>query len=588
MLVHHEPTMAEPLSLPLLSSAVEVRRRERNRRMIGLALVAPAVLLVAAFLYYPITFIVQMSFTLGSSYLSPQGPEYSTANYDAMFSRYLPNVLITLQLAALSTIVNLVFGFPFAYVLVRKIRYRDVVRAFMVFPMFGALYIAFGMRFILLPGGPATPLFEALGIPSTAVLYSLPSVVFAMSVFTFPFMVMNIGAALSNVDPTLEEAAACLGARPWQTFRRILLPLTRSGVIAGILMVFGWNIGTFAEPVLLGSLNEQRALAWTLYQRGVVQTDYGLSSAMSVVLLVIAFARQLLLAALLPRSARRMTANQMSAGAVTAGPPERARRVTRRRLVDLLGHAYVWFVLILFVLPFLTLLAYSVTGPGGTYAIQNFQYVLGSFGENLWWSLRVSGLTLVINLLVALPAAYAIVRYSFPGKRLLFTALTLPLYVPGAVIGISLVLVYNFTYHLTTSVWGLVLAMAVGTFPLMLTPIVVALKDLPVVFEEAAACLGATRWQAFWRIVFPLIGPGVSAGLMLSFIIVFNEYLVTLFVHPPDITTGPLRVFNLIRTAGLAPTTAALAVTMQVISFAAVLLFFRVFGTRYLKGTYLI
>ncbi len=282
--------MAEPLSLPMLSSADEVRRRERNRRLIGLALVAPSMLLVVAFLYYPVTFIIQMSFTLGSSYLSPQGPEYSTANYNAMFSRYLPNVLVTLQLAGLSTIVNLIFGFPFAYILVRKVRYRDIVRAFMVFPMFGALYIAFGMRFILLPGGPATPLFEALGIPSTSVLYSMPSVVFAMSVFTFPFMVMNIGAALSNVDPTLEEAAACLGARPWQTFRRILLPLTRSGVIAGILMVFGWNIGTFAEPVLLGSMNEQRALAWTLYQRGVVQTDYGLSSAMSVVLLAIAFA----------------------------------------------------------------------------------------------------------------------------------------------------------------------------------------------------------------------------------------------------------------------------------------------------------
>ncbi|MDQ6793248.1 MAG: ABC transporter permease [Chloroflexota bacterium] len=282
--------MAQPLSLAAPAIAGEIRRRERNRRLTGFLLVTPAVVLVVAFLYYPVTFIVQMSFTLGSSYLSVKGPDYSTANYVAMFSRYLPNVFITLQLAALSTIVNLIFGFPFAYVLVRRIRYRDLVRAFMVFPMFGALYIAFGMRFILLPGGPATPILEALGIQSTDLLYSLPSVVFAMSIFTFPFMVMNIGAALSNVDPTLEEAAACLGARPWQTFRRILLPLTRSGVIAGILMVFGWNIGTFAEPVLLGSLNEQRALAWTLYQRGVVQTDYGLSSAMSVFLLVIAFA----------------------------------------------------------------------------------------------------------------------------------------------------------------------------------------------------------------------------------------------------------------------------------------------------------
>jgi putative spermidine/putrescine transport system permease protein len=260
----------------------------------------------------------------------------------------------------------------------------------------------------------------------------------------------------------------------------------------------------------------------------------------------------------------------------------------RLRLKDVAAHAYVWLILAIFVLPFAALLVYSFAGPGGTYALENFQYVLGSFGENLAWSFRITALTLAIDLAVALPAAYAIVRYPFPGKRLLFSALSLPLYVPGAVIGISLVLVYNFTYHLTTSEWGLVLAMAIGSFPLMLTPIVVALKDLPLVFEEASECLGATRWQTFWRIVFPLIGPGVSAGLMLSFIIVFNEYLVTLFVHPTGITTAPLRVFNLVRTAGLLPTTAALAVTMQLISFAAVLLFFRVFGTRYLRGTYLI
>jgi putative spermidine/putrescine transport system permease protein len=273
--------------------------------------------------------------------------------------------------------------------------------------------------------------------------------------------------------------------------------------------------------------------------------------------------------------------------AVATGSPP-VLRVSRRRIVDLVGHAYVWLILIVFVLPFLTLLVYSFTGPGGSYAVENFQYVLGSFGDNLSWSFRVSAVTLVINLAVALPAAYAIVRYPFPGKSVLYSLLTLPLYVPGAVIGISLVLVYNFTYHLTTSVWGLVFAMAMGTFPLMVTPIVVALKDLPVAFEEAAECLGATRWQTFWRVVFPLIGPGVSAGLMLCFVIVFNEYLVTLFVHPPSVTTAPLRVFNLVRTAGLAPTTAALAVTMQLISFAAILLFFRVFGTRYLKGTYLI
>src|SRR6266481_4959772 len=275
---------------PLPPATLHVpQRRERAARIRTLALLAPAILLALLFLYYPLVFILQMSFTEGSSFLSPTGAITTLANYSLIVSRYLPNLLVTLQLALLATIVDLVFGFPFAYILVRKVHYRTAVRALMVFPMFGALYIAFGMRFILLPGGPATPILQALGIASTDALFSLPSVVFAMSIFTFPFMVLNIGTALSNVDPTLEEAAACLGARPWQTFARILLPLTRAGLVAGALTVFGWSIGTFAEPLLLGSINEQRALAWTVYQRGVVQTDYGLSTAMGTVLLVIAF-----------------------------------------------------------------------------------------------------------------------------------------------------------------------------------------------------------------------------------------------------------------------------------------------------------
>ncbi|MCS6849328.1 MAG: ABC transporter permease subunit [Anaerolineae bacterium] len=260
-----------------------------SRRLLMLLLVLPAIAIVVLFLYYPLLFIVQMSLTEGSSYLSPAGPIYTLQNYAEMVSRYLPNVLVTIELAALAAIVDLIFGFPFAYILVRKVRYRNLVRSFMVFPMFGALYIAFGMRFLLLPGGWVYNLLKSFGIQNPQ-LYGLPSVVFAMALFAFPFMVLNIGTALSNIDPTLEEAAACLGAHPLQTLQRVLLPLSRAGIVAGLMLVFGWSVGAFAEPLLLGSINEQRSLAWTLYQRGVVQTDYGLSTTMGIVLLILAFA----------------------------------------------------------------------------------------------------------------------------------------------------------------------------------------------------------------------------------------------------------------------------------------------------------
>jgi ABC-type spermidine/putrescine transport system permease subunit I len=277
------------LASPVRALAPNIRGRRGTEHLRTAAFLAPAILLAGLFLYSPLAFIVHMSFTAGNSFLTPSGPIYTVDNYVQMAQRYLPNLFVTIQLAALAMLVDLVFGVPFAYILVRRVRYRDVVRALMVFPMFGALYVAFGMSFILLPGGLADPLLQLLGIPNTALLFSLPAVVFAMSIFTFPFMVMSVGTALSNVDPTLEEAAACLGARPWQTAIRIVLPLTRAGIVAGALMVFGWSIGTFAEPLLLGSLNEQRSLAWTLYQNGVVENDYGLSSTMGIVLLLLAF-----------------------------------------------------------------------------------------------------------------------------------------------------------------------------------------------------------------------------------------------------------------------------------------------------------
>ena len=308
--------------------AAATRPRQFGRRSSAAVLLLPAAIVTFLLLLWPLAFIVQMSFTVTDSFLSPSGPVYSVENYVAMVTRYLPNVFVTIQLAGLAAIVDLIFGFPFAYILVRRVRYRDVVRGLMVFPMFGALYVAFGMRFILLPGGIATPLLELFGIEPASLLYSLPSVVFAMAIFTFPFMVMSIAAALSNLDPTLEEAAACLGARPWQVFARVVIPLTRSGLLAGTLLVFGWSVGTFAEPLLLGSLNEQRALAYTLYQRGVVQTDYGLSSAMGVVLLGLALGVTWILVAHIARSPRGMS--DVDSASPVASAHERATEAHRR------------------------------------------------------------------------------------------------------------------------------------------------------------------------------------------------------------------------------------------------------------------
>lgn len=279
--------MAEMLRLEPTEFPKAEASEHRRKMWIGLGLLSPALIVTLLFSVIPLIYLVQLSFTDGSSYFFDA--KYTSQNYVDVFTRFVPTIYQTIKLATLSSLLNLIFGYPFAYILVRKVRYRELARTIMTFPLFGPLYLAFGMFYLLLPLGPLGGFFTALNINTAQYLFSLPATLFAMAVFTFPFMVMNVGAALSNVDPTLEEAAVTLGASPFQTFTRVLFPLSRSGILAGFLMCFGWNLGVFAQPLLLGGPKEQNVLAVVMYDKGMIQFNYGLASAMGIVLMALAF-----------------------------------------------------------------------------------------------------------------------------------------------------------------------------------------------------------------------------------------------------------------------------------------------------------
>ncbi len=272
---------------PAAHTAETKEPRISRQTWIGLGLLTPAAIVTALFSVVPLAYLLQISLTSDSSFFFDA--EYTLNNYAEMWGRYVPTIWNTLKLATLASFLDLLFGYPFAYILVRKVRYRELARTLMTFPLFGPLYLAFGMFYLLLPKGPAGPFFTVLGIDTAKYLISLPAVLFAMAVFTFPFMVMNVGAALSNVDPTLEEAAVTLGAKPWQVFTRVLFPLSRAGILAGFLMCFGWNLGVFAQPLLLGGPREQNVLSVVMYDKGMIQFNYGLAAAMGVVLMALAF-----------------------------------------------------------------------------------------------------------------------------------------------------------------------------------------------------------------------------------------------------------------------------------------------------------
>jgi spermidine/putrescine transport system permease protein len=269
-----------------LQSATAPARASRSHRLAPWILILPGLAITVLFLVVPLGYLAVLSVTRGSTFF--QTPAFTADNFRTIFAEQPYLIYTTIFQALGSTLLDLLFGFPFAYILVRKVHYRDLARSVMAFPLFGTLYLSFGLSFIFLPDTTFGRLLVALGFNPVNFLYSTPTVLFALAIGSFPFMVVNIATALQNVEVTLEEASAVLGANAWQTLVRVLFPLTRSGMLAGSLLCFGWNMGVYIVPLLLGTTDDQRVLAVSMYVRAVRQNDYGMAAAQGIVLMLLA------------------------------------------------------------------------------------------------------------------------------------------------------------------------------------------------------------------------------------------------------------------------------------------------------------
>ncbi len=158
-------------------------------------------------------------------------------------------------------------------------------------------------------------------------------------------------------------------------------------------------------------------------------------------------------------------------------------------------------------------------------------------------SLLVTAMVTPLSLAIGTLAAYALVRYSFPGKKLVATLVMAPLVMPQIVLGIALLNYYS-ALGMINSMSGLVLAHLLVTLPFTVRLVSISVQNLDPNLERAAQNLGATSIQTFWRVTLPLLRPGLIAGAIFAAIISFGEVAVTLLIAGARTTTLPLRIFN--------------------------------------------
>jgi spermidine/putrescine transport system permease protein len=219
---------------------------------------------------------------------------FTLENYRRLFGTplYPETILFSAGIALRVTCLSLLLAYPLAYLLAYKVkRHRNLMYMAVIIPLWVSYLVrAYAWKIILGQEGILNGVLHAAGVidhPLTFLLYSRWAVIVALTHIYTPFTLMPIYAVLEAIPPALKEASQDLYASRWQTFWRVIFPLSLPGVLAGSTFAFVLSMGDFLAPQLLGGNDSALMvsnLVWSLFG---VAYNWPLGAAVSVVVLLL-------------------------------------------------------------------------------------------------------------------------------------------------------------------------------------------------------------------------------------------------------------------------------------------------------------
>jgi len=496
------------------------------RSAVGVAAVLAVFLLV--FLVIPVVKVVFVAFQ------DPASGALTFVNFIDFFNTPLfrESFINSLYVAFMSVLLGSAIALPLAYFTTRfHFGGAVLIQTLGVIPLIMPPFVgAVAMQLLFGANGSLNLLLDEWFGFTVPFMRGLNGVVFVESIHYFPFILINLSAALNNIDRSLEESAQNLGAHGMRLFRRIVFPLAMPGYVAGASLVFLKVFDDLGTPLLL---NVNDMLAPQAYLR---ISSIGISDPMGYVISVI-----LVVFSLLALWTSFLALRGKDYASVQKGGGGLAKRDLRGGQ-KIMAYAVVIFVLLIVLSPHLgltllsfgTIWSYSVVPDGYTFA--NYQEVFASSSQYITNTLLYAGLAASIDVLFGTAIAYIVWRTSVVGRKWLDYLATGALAIPGVVLGIGYLRTFNeinvpFLDKPLASWWVIiVVALAIRRLPYALRACVAALHQVAFALEEAAENLGATKYRTVRRVVVPLMIGGILAGFITSFATAAVELSATIML----------------------------------------------------------
>ncbi len=472
------------------------------------------------------------------------------------------------------TILAVVIGLAFSWIVVRtNTPFKGFIAGASMIPLFVPPLVA-GVAWGIL-GSPKTGLlntvFKWIGIDWRIDFYSMAGLILVFGIYYAPYVYMFTASALRNMDPSLEEASEVSGASAFTTIFTITFPLIAPAILAGSLLSFVVMLGIYGVPAALGAPANISVLTTYIFKLTAWSPPlYNTAAAVAILLMMVT--------AILVWAQQRVLIGRSFA--TVAG------KAFRPRSLDL--GPWKWFtfglaVIYIFVVVVLPTLALCIAAFRKFLFIKDFdalfdakQYSLVHFNSvfdnpltmlSIWNTMKVGVLTAVVGGALAFAIGYTINRTTAPGRKTIDLLSTMPVAIPGLVIGVAYLWAWiGLPGGLYGTIWILALAFVARFIPDTVKALSTSFLQIHKELEEASWICGSGLLDTIRRIVLPLAKPGVVASMTLLFVLSIRELGSSLFLYTSDTTvmavllldyyeggnTGKTAAFSLVQTVLLA------------------------------------
>ncbi|MDO5861414.1 MAG: iron ABC transporter permease [Thermoplasmata archaeon] len=439
------------------------------------------------------------------------------------------------SIAFIVTMIDIVVGLPMAWIMVRRDfkgkRWLDTLLDMpLAFPT-----AVLGISVVMFWGAPEGVTIPGLGLDLSPYMM----LILLHIIFTYPYMVRSLSGILEQIDINYETAAMTLGASKWTAVRTITLPLFRAGLATGFILCFARSLsetgGTYIALTMMGVQSSfftgPTFISWLKSDVGSTDSPEVMGSMILISVIMIILALILLVVVKWIIARFRIPFNKVW--------PELGRKVSRGPLPKVKDILTLAFLVIVVLLPSFYIFMY-LTEPS-----PSIDY--GTLMSSIGTSFLVAGVAVAVDIVLGVPLSLYIAR-NRNGKLagILDGLVNVPLIIPTTALGFSLALFWgSFGAGDSMALLLVILGHISFTYPLVVRNLIGAIEEVNPECEEVAMTLGAKPFQAFRRILMPIIKSSVMAGAILAFTRSLGETGATLSISS-SVNTVPIYITRLV------------------------------------------